>query len=272
MFEMEDVPEGCWDGDGEVEELSKKDLKTLHKRWLHENAVMMSRKLIAAGVKYSREDLLAVCAECGVCVYKKGKQRRRRISPKLETQPLETVYADLVKVSFEPGQPLMLVLCLVDGFSGFVDFIRLRSAEASEVSNGLLQYISRYGLPSRLFVDNGSEFSGLTMECMDAMSIEIRKCGGANSPWMNGKAEERNRRLLLMMEIARRVGIKDFDQALALSKFTLNSRVKNGSTHDSTKLFLGINSSEIRNRESLDDDAQNAVALDAMDGSYMECL
>ena len=91
------------------------------------------------------------------------------------------------------------VLVLRDGFSRLVMLFKSDSANTTNAVDGILQWISIFGIPQRFFSDNGSHFRNKTMEELRRRLGIAHDFSTVYCAWANGLIERCNRLMLICL-------------------------------------------------------------------------
>ena len=96
------------------------------------------------------------CVTCQQTKYAKGLQTRWQELPPCQ-QPLERISIDITEMS-PSNSGHRYVLTIVDHYSRYVKFLKLRSRMAEEVGRNLDMYMGDFGAPKVLLADNARKF------------------------------------------------------------------------------------------------------------------
>ena len=113
----------------------------------------------------------------------------------LETTPFKTIHIDHkgpLRPSTNSNSPCLDV---VDAFSRFLGAYPVRDTGTQTTINALEKWSSLYGIPWKIFHDNGSAFINRDfINWTKAFGITLAPCN-TYSPWTNGKVEVQNQHL-----------------------------------------------------------------------------
>ncbi len=110
---------------------------------------------------YMRNHVTKFIRDCPYC------QKQSAIKPKITTEPYNTnswYPMDLLSIDSigpleESTDGYTYILVIIDCFTRFVELFAIKSTTAKEAAQCLLQHFGRYGLPTRLRSDNGTQFA-----------------------------------------------------------------------------------------------------------------
>ena len=87
------------------------------------------------------------------------------------------------------GLPYEHVMVTIEHFSKWVEMVAIPSKESSETARMLRQYVKcRYGAPTQVLTDQGTEFRGEFQEMLDEALINHRRTS-RDRPHADGLAE-----------------------------------------------------------------------------------
>ena len=122
-----------------------------------------------------RQDCVEYVKSCSLCQqYKSAASLQRKWQGLSEvTKPLQRVGIDLTDM--HAGlHSYRYVLTIIDHYSRFVTFYKLKTKSASEVSKNFLDFITTYGAPRSVIADNGGEFTAHQFkELCESYSIKL---------------------------------------------------------------------------------------------------
>eukprot|EP00971_Amphidinium_carterae_P330263 6463201-Amphidinium_carterae.2 len=125
---------------------------------------------------------------------------------------------------------LWIFLSMVDAASGYHAACLLKSRESSYVANKFIHHwISAYGSPGTVYIDQGGEFFGAFVGVLEAFAIPSR-IAGSSAAWQHGVAERHGAVLAwILAALLHEHGIQtaaDLKTALAASCAAKNSQVR----------------------------------------------
>lgn len=166
--------------------------------------------------------------ECEVC--QKSKYERHPIKMEMNitptaSKPFEIIHLDtytLDKTKF---------LTIIDSFSKYAQAYPLHSLAATEIAENLITFFSHHGIPSKVIVDNGTEFKNITVtELLQLHKIQIHFCS-PNHPQSNGVIERFHSTLT---EHIRLLNNQGFDKTPIIQKIKYAILAYNHSIHSCT--------------------------------------
>ena len=163
---------------------------------------------------------------CPKCQRRKARHTRAPLQPNLiVTKPWECVGVDILgPLPTTHPNKFKYIIVFVDHFTSWVEAMPLRDITATSCAEAFLTCIcNRYGPPSKLLSDRGSQF-------LSTIADEVNKIMGihklnttAYHPQTNGKVEKFNNTLVTML--AMYVGMKqnDWDKFIPFALFAYNT-------------------------------------------------
>ena len=149
-----------------------------------------------------RSDVCKYVKECEPCQrYKesKGLQQKFHELPAV-TKPLERISIDLTDmISGDNGY--RYVLTVIDHYSRYVKYFKLRSKSTNEVSRNFVTYLNDFGVPQAVILDNGAEFTSTQFK--DLCQIHKIKLGYITPyhPQGNSISERMHRTMKTVLKI-----------------------------------------------------------------------
>ena len=191
-----------------------------------------------------------IVMDCILCRIGKG-ERPTRIhlgEHPVPTGPNEQVHFDFYYVG-ESASGETYLLVIRDGFSRYTMLLPTDGASATTAAQGILHWISLFGLPRRFFSDNGSHFRNTVMLVL-AKQLDIKhEFATAYCAWANGLIERVNRDVKSLIKIVLLEGNIAFDEwtrIISNLMFAINqrsSKVLNG--HAPITVHTGIRASDV---------------------------
>ncbi|XP_064463594.1 uncharacterized protein LOC135374580 [Ornithodoros turicata] len=173
------------------------------------------QQLVAPRVQADVQRFVRSCDSCQKTT-PKGRIARAPLQsmPKIDT-PFERVAVDIVGPISPPSRSgNRYILTLVDFATRYPDAIPLRSIETERVAEGLVEILSRVGIPKEILSDRGSNFvSGLMREVGRLLSIRQMQTTPYH-PMGNGLVEHFNGTLKSMLRRMCEEGPTDWDRYL----------------------------------------------------------
>jgi hypothetical protein len=138
------------------------------------------------------EKVVSSCDKCArgeVGVREENKMKiGKRSSWKLGDEWSADLLSDLPKTA----RGFTQLLVLVEGVSGYVEIFPLKRRTSEEVARALYVHWCRFGIPRRLRVDQGSEFTKEVKQLCEKLGVEL-KIISSHHPRSNGQVERVNR-------------------------------------------------------------------------------
>lgn len=121
-------------------------------RGIDECHLRLKRDFYWPNMRESIQRFINNCELCVRCKYDRMPLKVKYNLTPTASRPLETVHVDTITLD---GSKF---LTLVDSFSRYAQAYPLKSANAVDVIDSLLQYLKHHGAPMNIVCDNGSEF------------------------------------------------------------------------------------------------------------------
>lgn len=133
-----------------------------------------------------KESIQTFINECEIC--QKSKYERHPVKIEMNITPTATRPFDIVHIdTFTLDK--MKFLTIIDSFSKYAQAYSLNSINATEIADNLITYFSHHGIPTKIIVDNGTEFKNTVVtELLQLHKIKIHFCS-PNHPQSNGAIE-----------------------------------------------------------------------------------
>lgn len=189
--------------------------------------------------KWKREVFKCV-SQCLVCNKRKGPQQRARLPFKkyVSSEPMQRVAVDVLGPlpTTDRGNKYLLVMC--DYFTKWVEAIPIANQEAATISDVLLDFFCRFGIPLELHSDQGRNFESFLVKHM-CERLRINKTRTAPyHPQSDGQCERFNRTVLAALaKICDRQN--DWDRVVALVCMHYRASVHSATGVSPALLMLG---------------------------------
>ena len=192
QFQEEDEPE-----DAELEEVSEfpggrdsrmQKIQLLHRRLGHPTNQTLARMLKLGGAANEVVEM-AQHYKCPVCVQVGAPGRYLKQKPYARTTVFgRQLHCDL-KYIHDYNNKLFVALSVVDAATSFHMAVLLKNRQAAHCARKLLRHwVSLYGAPQEVVLDQGGEFDGEFVGWLETHGIQSRHTG-AKSPWQHGFSE-----------------------------------------------------------------------------------
>ncbi|MEZ0209070.1 MAG: RNase H-like domain-containing protein, partial [Candidatus Paceibacterota bacterium] len=145
--------------------------------------------------------------------------------PMEASKPMQTVSIDTLGPLPTSNGGYNYILVALDLFSRFVILSPLISKSADDVAQSLLTTFSRFGFPSTLISDNGSEFKNKVVKGIAQLSDFTQKFSLPYNPRVNGSAEnavKMTKGILFKMALG---DLSEWDKLLPFVQIFLNNRL-----------------------------------------------
>ena len=176
------------------------------------------------------DDCSAFCRQCLHCTVNRGGNVVPRPFGRAihASSPNMVLHFDYLQIGLSSKTNFKYLFVVRDDLSSFVDFYPCSEPTAAFAAGSLLDWISRYGLPSIFVSDRGSHFLNSLIEQL-SLSLHIQHHFTlAYCPWSNGTVEVVNSYILsvlrsLISEF--RLNLSDWPILLPLVRFALNHTI-----------------------------------------------
>jgi hypothetical protein len=156
--------------------------------------------LEAAGHKWKgrRTHVTQFCRQCALC-QKLNYTRPIVIAQPIyiggEMRPMNRLCVDTVEIVLT-ADGYRYVLGIMDSFTRWIELFALTTLEAPEAANCLIQFFGRYGVPTELLSDNGSQFVNELIKAILRIVGTKQVLSLAYSKEENGRIERANKEIL----------------------------------------------------------------------------
>ena len=159
--------------------------------------------------------------------------------PRRHGYPNEILYVDLVGPLPRNEKKNRFILTLQDGFTKYVSAVPIPNKEAGTVANGVLEgYITRYGCPSIIHSDQGTEFkNSLWRELMDRLQITKTETPSYNP--QSNICERWHRTLNQIMRVYLQREDKSWERLLSMACLAYNTKANATTGISPFEAFLG---------------------------------
>jgi hypothetical protein len=132
--------------------LRKKLLSRIHASHQGEQACLRRARdaLFWPGMSQQVKDLVSSCSLCAD--FAPAQAKEPLMTPELPKRPWSVIAQDLYSLG---GKDFLIT---VDAYSGFWEVDELPQTTATDVINKTKQHLARYGIPDRVYSDNGPQF------------------------------------------------------------------------------------------------------------------
>lgn len=212
----------------------------LHRQFSHPSSDKLLQLINDSGINDNelKESIIKLDTSCNICnQYKRAKPRPVVGFPLARTFN-ETLAMDLKQYSYSPSVWLLHIIDHATRFS--VSCVIKSKAKEVIVKKLYEHWISTFGCPQKILVDNGGEFANREFETFcENMNIRIQTTA-AESPWSNGLVERHNAVLGLTVNKTVDDTKCDLEMAVAWAVSAKNS-LKNVHGYSPNQLVFGRN-------------------------------
>ena len=131
------------------------------------------------------------CKACPVCLqFNFKKTRKEPLHPlPVVSRPWDKIAIDIVGKLPRTKRGHAYILTIMDFATRYMEAVPLRRVDAGTTCNALLEVFARFGLPSEILSDNGSNFvAGVTEKLLKMLNVKHIKCSPFH-PESNGMLE-----------------------------------------------------------------------------------
>jgi transposase InsO family protein len=205
------------------------------------------KRLLAKGIRstYLREYVKRFCRQCSTC-----QKLRESFSSTVTTPYTLATYHPMQRVNIDTIGPLpasqegyKYILTIIDTCSRWVELYPLQSVDALHTVPALVQHIGRFGPPSSISSDQGSQFVNTIIESLFKMFVIEHELSLAYSHEENGIVERANkedlRHLRALVNDSRLVS--QWPLYLPFVMRIINSKVHSSTGYAPVRLLFGNN-------------------------------
>ena len=197
----------------------------------HNGVEATLRKLRTQGPMWpgARQDVRTFITQCPFC-----QKNTERLIP-TQTNPYSVSEHRLFEcLAIDTIGPLPLdrhgnqhIIVIIDAFSRLIELYPSPSTEAIPAANALLNWVCRYGVPSRLRSDNGTQFVNELIRAFCTLYDINHHTIAAYSHEQNGMVERANKQVLTYLRaiVFDRNVIEDWSAMLPMAQKIMNSQV-----------------------------------------------
>ena len=195
--------------------------------------------------KGMRKDIKHYVRFCDICL-RKNKLSSTHIAP---VQKSDTIVAPFYKIAIDIIGPMTttkssqnrFVLMIVDMATRWVEAIPLRDITSERICNSLLSVFTRYGFPSVILSDNGTQFVSQITNAFNRM-LEISQVFSARyHPQSNGCIERLNQTIKLMLKKVTVDKPAEWDIYLPMVLFAYRSSIHQSTGFTPFEMLFGKN-------------------------------
>lgn len=168
--------------------------------------------------------------QCEIC--QKSKYERHPINIKMNITPTAVRPFEIIHLDTYTLEQTKF-LTIIDSFSKYAQAYMLKSMVGTEIVDNLITFFSHHGIPSKIIVDNGTEFKNTVVtELLQLHKINIHFCS-PNHPQSNGLIERLHSTL---SEHIRLLNNQNFNKTPIHQRMKYAILAYNNSIHSVTKL------------------------------------
>jgi hypothetical protein len=189
-----------------------------------------------------REDVNKFCEKCDLCASRKPLSRKAR-APMQQYLPgvtMERVSMDVLGPLPKSNKDNKFILLVCDYFTKWVEAFPMPNQEAQTVADLFVkEFVCRYGVPRKIFTDQGSNFQSELFNKVCAM-LEIDKSRTTPyHPQSDGLVERMNRTIEAMLSMFIAPGQRDWDDVLPYVMMAYRSAVQETTGYSPNQMMLG---------------------------------
>ncbi|KAA3678006.1 uncharacterized protein DEA37_0008956 [Paragonimus westermani] len=216
---------------------------------LHENLGHAGQNKLEEAAKrrfwwpHQRRDVKDVCSSCGLCAQIKNPKRQQcaPLQSMLTGYPNEIVEVDIVGPLPETTRGNRYILVMVDHFTKWCEAVPVPRADGGTTAKFIFDHwISRWGAPTQLHTDRGSNFESTMMHELCRI-LGIRKTRTtAYHPQGNGAVERVNRTLKsLLKAFVSSENTRSWDEAVSQCLLAYRASVHSSTAQSPHYLLTG---------------------------------
>jgi hypothetical protein len=189
-----------------------------------------------------RDAVNKFCAKCYLCASRKPRPRKAK-APMQQYLPgvtMERVSMDVLGPLPKSDKDNKFILLVCDYFTKWVEAFPMPNQEAQTVADLFVkEFICRYGVPRKIFTDQGSNFQSELFKKVCAM-LEIDKSRTTPyHPQSDGLVERMNRTIEAMISMFISPGQRDWDDILPYVMMAYRSAVQDTTGYSPNQMMLG---------------------------------
>ncbi|MCP4243484.1 MAG: DDE-type integrase/transposase/recombinase, partial [bacterium] len=209
-------------------ELRRRFLELLHDNpmaghgGLKKTLARVEKRLYWKGWRQDVDDYVAACPTCAR--HRRGKGGSAPLKPLVPRYPFETVALDVTGPLTESARGNRYLLVFSEYFTRYADAWPLKETSAETIARVFVdQVVARYGLPTRLLTDNGSNFVARFMATVCRLLKVKRVFTTTYHPQTDGVVERFNGTLKAMLRKYIADDQKDWDDHVRLLLLAYNT-------------------------------------------------
>ena len=194
-------------------------------------------------ILYLRDYVKEFIRKCPCC------QKMRTLSVAILTRPftlaslrpMERIHVDTIGPLPETQDGHKYILVIIDGFTRWIELFAIKSAGAEDAADGLMVHIGRYGSPSEIRTDNGTQFINETVIDLIKIIGSRHSTSTAYSHEENALVERANKEVMrhLRAFLFEENVIKEWKTYLPLVMRIINSSVHTSTGVSPAQLLFG---------------------------------
>lgn len=195
--------------------------------------------------KKMRRFIKKYVSSCLECAHHKtpGGKREGELHPiEKVSSPFHTIHADHLGPFVKSKKGNSYLLVIVDGFTKYVSINPVRNTKSLTSVHVMKQYVSYFGVPTRLITDKGTSFTSKTFQDF-VESYGIKHVQNAvATPRANGQVERFNRTILDALSASSHGGDdKSWDDHIADVQVGINTTKHKTTCKSPSELLFGFN-------------------------------
>ncbi|XP_032418982.1 protein NYNRIN-like [Xiphophorus hellerii] len=205
------------------------------------------------------------CRACLICAKhnSQGNLRPRRGRFPNPQYPFQTIHMDFIELNKSEGKKYCLVI--IDAFSKWIELFPTKNPDALTVAKALCKdIIPRYGIPEKIYSDNGTHFVNQIIKKIGTMFHMDLKNHCAYHPQSAGLIERMNSTIKTRLKKCIEETGRPWTQCLDLVKLYINITSTSGLTPFETLFGRPYRLPQFKNQWEIDDEANLADYMRAM--------
>ena len=187
-------------------------------------------------------DVVRYVSTCSKCSMNKRPNRHRK-APQVQYHagyPMERVHLDILGPFTASPSGNKLVLMMVDNFTKWIEACPLPEASAETIANkAVTDFFSRFGMPSVIHTDQGSNFTGQVFHSLCRMLDIAKSRTSGYRPQSNGQVERFNKTLVGSIRTLLGKDIREWDTYIPFVASAIRCIKNRNSGFSANRLMLG---------------------------------
>jgi len=190
-----------------------------------------------------RRDVRQFVASCAIC--QKTRLRQPKVVQQVQTtavfEPFQHLAVDTMGPLPEDAAGNKFIIVITDMFTRFVELVPCVDTTAVAAANALLAVVGRYGVPTSIRSDQGSQFTAVLVEELCGLLNVEQRFAIPYRPQANGLVERANQEIARHLRVLtiRRKEAGTWSRWLPLVQRTINATPNRVTGHPPARLLFG---------------------------------